>query len=334
MKNNNRIESFIDFLCSSTKYGTFTESARTDPHQQSHDTWRRELINLQQHQNILWERVKGYVKTKKGYLIADDTIIDKPFGKKIEVVGFHYSGKHKRVVRGICLITLLWTDGTRSIPVDFRLYHKQQGYSKNQHLRDMLRTAKQRGFSPRFTMFDSWYSSNDTLNLLKKWKWLYMVGVKSNRRLSTFHQIQTSLSSFLIGKTGLLCSLKGLGIHRCFSEQSSSPRIRYWCTNHTNMTKDAWKDLKRISFSIEKYHRILKQYCLIERCQSRRRDIQRSYIALCLCAFVKMEVSCRHLSLTLYEYQRLFFRQVIKGFRKKSSKQRGKGSAFVFCGFQ
>ena len=40
MKNTDRIESFIDFLCSSVRYGTFTESARTDPLHLSHDTWR------------------------------------------------------------------------------------------------------------------------------------------------------------------------------------------------------------------------------------------------------------------------------------------------------
>ena len=40
MKNKERIESFIDFLCSSSRYGTFTESSRTDPLHLSHDTWR------------------------------------------------------------------------------------------------------------------------------------------------------------------------------------------------------------------------------------------------------------------------------------------------------
>ena len=46
MKNTDRIESFIDFLCSSVRYGTFTESARTDPLHLSHDTWRRELMKI------------------------------------------------------------------------------------------------------------------------------------------------------------------------------------------------------------------------------------------------------------------------------------------------
>ena len=82
MKNPERIESFIDFLFYSQKYGTFTESSKTDPNDHSHDTWRRELIDIQNHQSLLWERVKKFVQPQKGYLIADDTILDKPFGKK------------------------------------------------------------------------------------------------------------------------------------------------------------------------------------------------------------------------------------------------------------
>jgi hypothetical protein len=43
--------------------------------------------------------------------------------QKIELVTHHWSGKHQRVVRGINLQTLLWTDGKALIPCDFRVYH-------------------------------------------------------------------------------------------------------------------------------------------------------------------------------------------------------------------
>ena len=39
-----RFESFIKFIIESPKYGTFTEAARTDPEQYSHDTWREEFV--------------------------------------------------------------------------------------------------------------------------------------------------------------------------------------------------------------------------------------------------------------------------------------------------
>ena len=95
-----------------------------------------------------------------------------------------------------------------------------------------------------------------------------MVGIKSNRVLIHFpspYQKETiPLKSFLIDQDGLRCRLKGLGIHRCFSQPSNKLGRKYWCTNHSNMKSQQWKTRKRISVLIEHYHRGLKQHFLVE----------------------------------------------------------------------
>ncbi len=74
----------------------------------------------------------------------------------MDLVCRHWSGKHHKVVRGINLLTLVWTDGNGIIPVDFRLYDfENDSKTKNDHLQDLLRIAKLRGFRPQFVMFDS-----------------------------------------------------------------------------------------------------------------------------------------------------------------------------------
>lgn len=324
MRQNNRIQSFINFLFFSHKYGTFTESSKTDPYNLSHDTWRRELIKIKDPQQLLWDKVKHLVSPKKGYLVADDTIIDKSRGKTIACVGFHHSGKHKRVVRGICLVSIIWTDGKRAFPIDFRIYQKSDGISKNEHLRDMLKTARQRGFLPKYMMFDSWYSSNETLCLLKRWKWSYMVGIKSNRvfecYMSGSQRVSIPLSHFILPQEGSVLSLRGIGTHRFFARFSRKSGIRYWCSNHTTMSREQWKQLKRLSFSIETMHRSLKQYCLLERCQARRTDIQTAYIVLSLCVFVKTEVQRHNKHMSTEESQRRLYRREIKRCRGESIK--------------
>ena len=99
-----RFESFMRFIIQSPKYGTFTEAARTDliwsweifsRHSYSYNIGRDEFINMEHTtsslaQQLLWEYVQKYIDIKRGYLIADDTILDKPRGPKIEEVGFHY----------------------------------------------------------------------------------------------------------------------------------------------------------------------------------------------------------------------------------------------------
>jgi hypothetical protein len=55
---------------------------------------------------------------------VDDSTLDKLYAKKMEVVTRHWSGKHGRVVKGINLITRLWTEGDRHIPLDYRFHEK------------------------------------------------------------------------------------------------------------------------------------------------------------------------------------------------------------------
>ena len=119
---------------------------------------------------------------------------------------------------------------------------------------------------------------------------------------------------------------------------SSHTRTRYWCTNHTQMTKtqpcflQMWNTLKRISFEIETYHKNLKQYSLVERCQSRRTDLQRAYISLSLCALVKTKRLCRIEKKTLFDYHRELFRKVIQRYRRTLLVSTLDVSHHAFCG--
>ena len=87
----------------------------------------------------------------------------------------HWSGKHKQVVSGINLITLMWTDDDSQIPCDYRLYnHQDDNFTKNDHFQSLIATAHQRGFRPECVVFDSWYSSLKNLKTLE----VYHRGIK------------------------------------------------------------------------------------------------------------------------------------------------------------
>jgi putative transposase len=106
--------------------------------------------------DALWDEVNGIVQPQDGFLIIDDTTLDKPHVKNMDLVYRQWSGKHHRVVNGINSCTLLWTDGNAIIPVDFRIYDiDADGKTKNDPFRDMLRKAKERSFQPRIILFDS-----------------------------------------------------------------------------------------------------------------------------------------------------------------------------------
>lgn len=56
--------------------------------------------------------------------MIDDTTLDKPYASKIMLVTLHWSSKHVRVVRGINLISLVWTNNSCWLPCELRIYNK------------------------------------------------------------------------------------------------------------------------------------------------------------------------------------------------------------------
>ena len=62
--------------------------------------------------------MENLVQLDSADLVADDSTLDQPDGPHIELVIGHWPAKHRAVVEGINLITLWWTDGDLSIPVD------------------------------------------------------------------------------------------------------------------------------------------------------------------------------------------------------------------------
>jgi len=82
-------------------------------------------------------------------MIVDDTVLDKPYSEKMGFVRYQWSGKHHLTVKGIGLVTLVWTDGTTIIHIDFQIYNiDEDDKTKNYHFLDMLDKAEERGFNP------------------------------------------------------------------------------------------------------------------------------------------------------------------------------------------
>ncbi len=93
----------------------------------AHDSFTRLLTRQPADTEALWQQAQLLVQRDKGVLMHDDTTLDKPYSKHLQLVHRHWSGKHHRVVAGINLSTLLWTDGEALIPTDFRVYDQPQG---------------------------------------------------------------------------------------------------------------------------------------------------------------------------------------------------------------
>lgn len=265
-------EEYIDFLIATPKACSATEAARVQPPQPrppAHDAFTRLLHRLEPDVQTLWQEARTQVARTDGVLVLDDSTLDKPYAKAIELVGRHWSGKHHAVVQGINLVSLLWTDGDRHIPCDYRIYHDAKEATKNDHFRAMLQTACTRGFQPRCVLFDGWYSSLTNLKLLRAFGWTWLTRLKHNRLVNRDRQGKRPLSRTEIAATGTEVWLPGYGLVKVFKIVAPDGDIAYWATSDLTMTDLTRQQYAEFSWTIENYHRGIKQCTEIERCQTR-----------------------------------------------------------------
>jgi hypothetical protein len=59
-----------------------------------------------------------------GYLIVDDTVVEKPHAKRLNEAGWVWSSKRNKVVYGVSVVLVVWTDGQIRIPLGYRVWKK------------------------------------------------------------------------------------------------------------------------------------------------------------------------------------------------------------------
>jgi hypothetical protein len=245
---------YINFLVATPHSYSCVEASKVQPeraNQPVHDASTRLLLQLEPEAEALWRESRLLVERTRGLLVVDDSMLDKPHATKMEVVTHHWSGKHRRAVRGINLITTLWTDGERHIPCDYRIYDKvHAGLSKNGH---------------------------------------FLTPLKAKRLVNLDRQGMMQLSQTAIAATGALVFLKGYGLIKVFRIVAPDGDIEYWATRDLALGELDHLRLSEHTFIIENYHRGIKQFCGLERSQARLARPQRNHIGLGLRAFLRIE---------------------------------------------
>ena len=311
----------IDFLIASPKAVTCTEAAAVQPDSRpppAHDAFTRLLRRIEPDPEALRQEARPLVHRKGGVLVLDDSTLDKPYAEAIELVGRHGSGKHKAVVWGINLITLVGTDGDRKIPCDYRLDDKaRDGRTKNDHFRAMRAIAHDRGFAPECVVFDSWSSGLENLKAVRGRGWRWRTQLKENRNVNLDRQGLTPVRQTAIAAGGTVVHLEGYGLIRVFKIVSRDGDMEYWATGDLTMDELERLRLSEGCWAIEDYHRGLKQGCGVERAQVRSARAQRNHIGLAIRAFLRLEHHFFTSGVSWYEAKARIIRGAVRAYIAK-----------------
>lgn len=88
---------YVHFLIAAQRVFTCTETARCQPESPNppaHDVFTCLLQRQPLDTEALWQEAQAFVDKGKGLLALDNTTLDKPYARKMELVTHHWSGKH------------------------------------------------------------------------------------------------------------------------------------------------------------------------------------------------------------------------------------------------
>lgn len=313
---------YILFLLAEPKYVSCQRLAQI-LESLSHDSINRFLVRERYTPRDLFGVVKPRIQLQGGSLSGDDTVLDKPYSNpsKTTLIDYFWSGKHKRVVKGINLLTLYYTDTNGvSVPVNYRLNDKREGKTKHDYFREMLLEVMNWGLKPAMITADSWYACVETLTLLKHQEWGFLFAIEGNRLVRLESHEYEPVRQLDIPAAGRVVHLKQVGRVKLFRTVFKDEFRHYIVfladsTALEGFTEAAFKQRHDHHWGIEQFHRAVKQVCNIERFYVRDQNAIHTHIFSALRAFVQLEFQrVAGAILNWYEVKRNLFNPLISAF--------------------
>lgn len=265
----------------------------------AHDQLYRLLYADFPYSRRLWEWFAAQLVGTGGYLILDDTTWQR-WTKKAEAVSFVWDSSVGKVVFGMSVVLLVWTDGRRKVPVGIRVWQKG-GKSKVRLAEELLRQARARGVEPEYVLFDSWYSASSILHLVESFGWKYVCRAKRNR-LFEGNKIGKHFRHRFGRAVGSLRRVE----HQILLVKDGQ---KFLMTNETALTSKTLKRVYRLRQQVEETFRLLKQEFGWGKCRARTVQAQTAHLHLGLYALCLVQIKAE--GQTVYQFKQNLFREAI-----------------------
>lgn len=320
------LDIYTDYLISSFGQTTATGLSRLLDGQISHDAVTRFLSSEPKRSADLWRVVKPIlrlVESPDGAVIVDDSIAvivddsieEKPDTDENELVSWHYDHSKDRTVKGVNFLTAAYETQGICLPVAFDLVTKTVTYvdkktgkekrksatTKNERFRMLLRVCQHNQVQFRYVLNDLWFASSENMVFVKRdLRREFVMPLKDNRKLAL------SLEDKQQGRYRAVSTLElPSGVTRqiwleavdfpllitkeVFTNEDGSTGTRYLVTSDLTLDYDRTTELFQRRWSIEVYHKSLKQNASLEKSPTRTETTQRNHLFSSICAYVKLE---------------------------------------------
>lgn len=317
------LDLYSDYLLSSFHQTTATGLSNLMDGQISHDKVSRFLSKNDNGSKELWQHVKSLVRkheTADACLIFDDSIIEKPYTDESELVCWHYDHSTGKSVKGINILSAFYHSSDDSlsepirIPIMYQLVLKTILYSvvktqktkrkssitKNEMMLGMIAQAIHNQLKFKYILADSWFGSADNMRFIKKKKKFFIFDMKSNRNAVLNEKDRNKGQWLRIDKLDILDNtpvkvwLKDLEfpvllIKQVFKNKDQSTGVRFLVSNDFSLNDDQFTTIYKKRWSVEEYHKSLKQNAAIAKSPTRTTRTQCNHIFASIVAYIKLE---------------------------------------------
>lgn len=263
----------------------------------------------------LWQQLQGaFVASPRGYVLLDDTVLDKAHSHKIELVRRQYSGNAHGIIPGISLVSCVSVnpDTDQFWLLDYRLFAPDvAGKDKHAHVLDMLTQLRVRQVPYRTVLMDRWYATTEVFKWLMAEQKLFYCPLKSNRLVDDAGGQQPYQSLALLTWSaqevahGKLIKVRKMPKDvklKLFRVLVSPHRTDYLVTNELEQDDTAAAEAESNGrWLSEQFHRQAKQLTGLQACQCRLARSQRNHIALALRTWACLKRLAYQTKTTVYQ---------------------------------
>lgn len=213
------------------------------------------------------------IQTAYGFIVFDDTVIDKSFAHKIELVRRQYSGNAHGILKDIGVVTCVYVnpETDQFWIIDDRI-DDPEGDSKTKldHLLEMLRNGiyqKQLAFWA--VLMDTWYATKEIMLQIEQWDKIYYCPRKDNRLVDDSGRVQPyrridrltwTAAELQHGKTIKIRAFPADHKVKVFRVVLSTQRTDYVVTNEIAQDNlEVVQDVCGFRWKIEQFRRETKQ---------------------------------------------------------------------------
>lgn len=281
----------------------------------SHDMANRYLAGDEIRPRMVWENVKEQVTiTPYGFLVFDDTVIDKNYASQMELVRRQYSGNAHGVIKGIGVVTCVYVNPKvdQFWIIDYRIYDPEgDGKTKLDHMREMLMNCVyQKGLEFWAVLMDSWYATKDIMLQIEKLGKIYYCPLKDNRQVDdsggalSYQRVDSLKWTDIEQQQGKVIKIKGFPAEhkvKLFRVVLSTQRTDYIVTNEMAQNNvKVVQDVCGFRWKVEQFHRETKQLTGLEGNQCRKARVVRNHIGCAILVWVRLKQVAVETQRTIY----------------------------------